>query len=230
MNEGDVHLSASPQDAPDAPAAGRAGKLGQAVVLILALLALVWISWQGYRWLQDDAQQRRAVAEGRAALPGDAEGAEADAASVLPALDARPAVPVTAASAPDEPRAPAVAGEILHKCLEDGRIVFSRRPCPEGTEVLTTAVTGLDAQGVQGRAGDPQFGLPSASTSWSRAEDNQRAAACAHLSAEIERLEFEFAQALPPPVLDHVSTRLGLLRSRSQDLRCPQAPQGGARN
>ena len=44
--------------------------------------------------------------------------------------------------------------------------------------------------------------------------------ACRFLAAEIERLSYEFGQELPPPVLDHLSTRLGAWREQYQDGKC----------
>ena len=44
--------------------------------------------------------------------------------------------------------------------------------------------------------------------------------ACRFLAAEIERLDYEFKQNLPPPVLDHVSTRLGMFRDQYQAGKC----------
>ena len=49
---------------------------------------------------------------------------------------------------------------------------------------------------------------------------SDRTEACRFLAAEIERLDYEFGQELPPPVLDHVSTRLGLVRDQYQAGKC----------
>lgn len=49
---------------------------------------------------------------------------------------------------------------------------------------------------------------------------NDRTEVCRFIAAEIERLDYEFGQELPPPVLDHISTRLGMLRDQYQDGKC----------
>ncbi|MBQ9577982.1 MAG: hypothetical protein IJR28_00460 [Ottowia sp.] len=51
-------------------------------------------------------------------------------------------------------------------------------------------------------------------------DGSDRTSACRFLAAEIERLSYEFGQELPPPVLDHLSTRLGLVRDQYQDGKC----------
>ena len=51
-------------------------------------------------------------------------------------------------------------------------------------------------------------------------KSNERTDACRFLAAEIERLDYEFGQELPPPVLDHLSTRLGMLRDQYQEGKC----------
>ncbi len=49
---------------------------------------------------------------------------------------------------------------------------------------------------------------------------SQRTATCRFLAAEIERLDYEFKQELPPPVLDHLSSRLAQWRSQYQAGKC----------
>ncbi|MBR6975779.1 MAG: hypothetical protein IKH84_02615 [Ottowia sp.] len=49
---------------------------------------------------------------------------------------------------------------------------------------------------------------------------SDRTEACRFVAAEIERLSYEFGQELPPPVLDHLSTRLGLMRDQYQAGKC----------
>ena len=49
---------------------------------------------------------------------------------------------------------------------------------------------------------------------------NDRTEVCRFLAGEIERLAYEFRHELPPPVLDHLSTRLGMLRDQYQDGKC----------
>ena len=51
-------------------------------------------------------------------------------------------------------------------------------------------------------------------------KSNEHTDACRFLAAEIERLSYEFGQELPPPVLDPLSTRRGLLREQYQGGKC----------
>ena len=89
---------------------------------------------------------------------------------------------------------------------------------------------GADPNGVVGLAGDSVPAALPAGISLEGASHSQRDAVCAYLAAEIARLDFEFQQALPPPVLDHLSTRLGGLRAQHRAAECVAAgAPGGAR-
>jgi len=109
-------------------------------------------------------------------------------------------------------------------------VTYTNQPCAEGTEDLPTPALGADPNGVVGLAGDSVPAALPAGISLEGASHSQRDAVCAYLAAEIARLDFEFQQALPPPVLDHLSTRLGGLRAQHRAAECVAAgAPGGAR-
>lgn len=205
MTEEMQHIDTDPT-AP-APSEARAVSLGYWFSLMLALLVLMVLSAKAYQWLNQDVQQRRLQMQAQMASPEDQGQAEQDASgnSALPALtEAKPAAGLTA---PNEPVAPAVLGQTVHKCVQDGRVVLTNKPCPEGSAPATSTVV--------------PSGLASSSTWAGRNQSSQHAAQCGFLQAEIERLDFEFRQALPPPVLDHISTELGQLRQQAAEMACP---------
>lgn len=194
----------------DAPAPRQTG-LVYWLFLTMALLALTLLAAHVYRWFAEDAAQRRAWVQSQgstAEADADLAAASPGSAHVLPAL-----APVTA-SAPvaNEPVAPAVQGQTVYKCQQDDRLIYTNIPCPEGSAPSISSV------------------VPSGSSTalaWSgRNQTSEQAARCGFLRAEVERLEYEFQQALPPPVLDHISTELGLLRQQRAELSCPGAASG----
>lgn len=196
------------------------------VLIAAALLLLAVGGYQAYQWLDRDVAQRRAVAEGAAPAPASAPAA---AEPPAPAAPTRPAPPPPPGAAAREPLAPAVSGEAIHKCVSGGHVTYTNQPCPEGAAADAAPATGLDPNGVSGSAGD---GLPvvvvARPAPFATDDPSQRDAACRYLAAEIERLDFEFRQPLPPPVLDHISTLLGTLRAQSGAARCAPPPQADA--
>ena len=177
-------------------------------VVVVALLALALFSWRGYAWLQAYVVQRHAIAESEtpslaAPLPRD------DGASV-------PLAPVAPRSA-DEPFAPAVTGEAVHRCVRpDGQLVLTNQACPADSKPEA-------APAVAAAPDRPRPGT----ISWAGDDPSLHEATCHYLTAEIARLGDEFQQPLPPPVIDLISTRLATLRRESEQGRC--APTAGGR-
>lgn len=194
--------SSTPPSAPPANAL-----LRRRIVPAIAVLVLVLAAWRAYDWFVRDVEQRRAVAEGRAPAP--------------PAADPVATAPAPAAVAtPAEPLAPAVRGDAIHRCVRGTEVLFSNQPCPPGF----TADAGTTAPA-------PAMGARPVALAGS-AGPAHRQALCAYLSAEVERLDFEFQQPLPPPVLDDISSRLTSLRDQGEQLHCvlPKPSESGARS
>ena len=204
--------------------------LGRWLLAAVLVLVIVGGAWRAYQWLVSDVERRRAVVT------------EQVAPAAVPAAPVAPAPPATAppaagrtvappqAGAPAEAPAPAVIGQAIHRCRIDGQVTYTNQPCAEGTEDLPTPALGADPNGVVGLAGDSVPAALPAGISLEGASHSQRDAVCAYLAAEIARLDFEFQQALPPPVLDHLSTRLGSLRAQHRAAECVAAgAPGGAR-
>lgn len=185
---------------PRTPAATPAR--GRQVLTGVLLLVLLVASWRAYDWFVDNVAQRQAIAEGR--LPNPA-APPADAAVTT---ENQPSVP-SVLPTPDEP---AVRGDAIHRCVQGDREVFTNQACPEGF----AADSGLPARARQAVAAT----VPHDSGATS---PDQRIALCHYLLAEVQRLDFEFGQPLPPPVLDRISTRLGVLRDQGEQLRCTWA-------
>lgn len=184
------------------------------LLLLAALLALALAAWHGWGWLQDYVAQRSAAAEGSAPAPPSAP----------PAAPTEPAAPPVAmapspapAPATGEPAAPAVTGEAIRRCVQpDGQLTFTNQACPPGSS----------AEAPPPAAAQP---APALAVHFDSGEDpSQHAASCHFLSAEIERLDYEFRQPLPPPVLDLISTRLGGLRGESAQGGCNPPPKPAA--
>lgn len=199
--------SSTPSDAAEAASGPRpAGRT--ALVLGIAVLVLLLVGWRAYDWFVRDVEQRRAVAEGRAPAPQPAPeptaGPEAEA----------PAVPAPGT----EPLAPAVRGDAIHRCVRGAEVLFSNQACPPGFTADAGGAAAAPAPAVRAVA------LAGAD------DPAQRQAGCAYLTAEVERLDFEFQQPLPPPILDDISSRLLALRSQGERLRCglPKASASGA--
>lgn len=195
----------TPSSTPSpAQAAGALAPARRWLVPAIALLVLVLVGWRAYEWFAHDVAQRRAVAEGRAPAPAPA----------VPADDAPPAP----AAAPQEPAAPAVRGDAINRCVRGAEVLFSNQPCPPGFTLDAGRAGGAPAQAA------PATLLAGADT------PAEREALCAYVTAEVQRLDFEFQQPLPPPILDDISSRLLVLRSQGERLRCvlpqPSTPQG----
>ncbi|MBS0300925.1 MAG: hypothetical protein JSR16_01975 [Proteobacteria bacterium] len=178
--------------------------------LLVALLALALAAWHGWGWLHEYVAQRHAVAEGRAPATPSADGAEG-AASAPPAA-AAPSVAVARGDS-GEPMAPAVTGEAIRRCIQpDGQLTFTNQACPAGSSAEPTPAAAAPElrQAVRFDAGE---------------DPSLHEASCHYLAAEIARLDYEFRQPLPPPVIDLISTRLSTLRNQSEQGRCAPLPK-----
>lgn len=183
---------------------------GRQVLTGVLLLVLLVASWRAYDWFVDNVAQRQAIAEGR--LPNPA-AAPADDSNLATSAQPMP----SAAPAADTMAAPAVRGDAIHRCVQGDREVFTNQACPEGF----VADSGLSANA-------PRLVAATVPQDGGNTSPEQRIALCQYLLAEVQRLNFEFQQPLPPPVLDRISTRLGVLRDQGEQLQCP-LPKSDAR-
>lgn len=208
LNRPMTEPTAAAPELPRTPAAIPAR--GRQVLTGVLLLVLLVASWRAYDWFVDNVAQRQAIAEGRlpnpAAAPADDPGLTASV----------PPMPGTTL-ATGTPAAPAVRGDAIHRCVQGDREVFTNQACPEGF----AADSGLPASAQRAAAATVLHDGGSTSP-------DQRIALCHYLLAEVQRLDFEFQQPLPPPVLDRISTRLGVLRDQGEQLRCA-LPKASAR-
>ena len=202
------------------------------VITGIALVLLVVGAWRGYTWFIDDVAKRRAVAEGAApalqAPPDTQAPPEPGMPAMPPPRTVQPPAPQPAA-----PAGPSVAGlEGVNKCVVDGQVTYTNAACPPGAtpeppNVAQTDVTGTAAPAAPGPDGDPgavQVPRPAAFSA-SGDDPSQRTSMCGYWLAEIERLDFEFQQPLPPPVLDQISTHLGNLREQFAQAKCGPPPK-----
>jgi hypothetical protein len=218
----DIHPAAEPTLRPpeNDAASGVWRWLLAAVVVVVILVG----AYQAYRWLVSDVERRRAVAVEPAPAPASTPVAMAPPAERTPPPVARaPAPAPPPAAAPNEGPAPAVTGQSIHKCVVDGQVTYSNQPCPDGaiSTTLQADTPGTDPNGVAGSAGDsvPAV-LVARPASLSVGDPGSQTAVCGYLKAEIERLDFEFKQPLPPAVLDHISSQLASLRARHGEAKC----------
>ena len=194
--------------------------------LLAGLLVLVIVAgaWHAYRWLVTDVERRRAVAGAPAVASPPPASPVAAAGGAAPPGERTPAPPAARAS---EPAPPAVAGAI-HKCVVDGQVSYSNQPCPDGAQSAPQPpeLAGSDVNGVAGSAGDhvPAV-LVARPASLDVGDPGQHSALCGYLTAELERLDFEFRQPLPPAVLDHISSQLAGLRAQHAGAGCAPLPK-----
>ncbi len=225
-----------PQDIPPAssdpslrpPEPDTASALWRWLLAAGVVVVIVVGAYQAYRWLVSDVERRRAVAaEAPAAPPSAPVPSLAPPAERAPPPVAKAPVPAPATTANEGP-APAVTGQSVHKCVVDGQVTYSNQPCPDGAtpSSLAADVAGTDANGVAGSAGDsvPAV-LVARPASLGVGDPGEHGAVCGYLQAEIERLDFEFKQPLPPAVLDHISSQLAGLRTRQGEAKCSPAPK-----
>lgn len=225
-----------PQDAPFSPSptwnrpppARRSGSaVARWLLMALALAAVLLVGAQAMRWLLVSGVPRMAAPEAAPAAPTAADtepplSSLPMATATTPAVSRQDAGPVQPAEPSAAPPAPVIAGAPgIHKCLVDGHTTYTNEPCAPGTDAREVlAATAAD------RAGEsvtiaPAASPPRAVRSNAGAQD---IAQCHFLSAEIARLSYEFEQPLPPPVIDHIATRLKQLQERSAEAGCGASP------
>ena len=221
----DTDLATDPSLRPPEPAEAR-GVWRWLVAAALVLLIVVG-AYQAYEWLVHDVERRRAVAEAPAAPPPAAAPAPIAPPAGVPAR--RSIQPAQPGALPGDPLAPAVTGQAVHKCVQDGQVSYTNQPCPDGASgsPLAGQATGADPNGVPGSTGDQIPVLVARPAALGAGDPAQHSAVCGYLTAEIERLDFEFRQPLPPAVLDRISTQLAALRTQHGSVQC--APLSKAR-
>lgn len=200
------------------------------VLATVVVVVIVFVAFQAYRWLVTDVARRRAVAAGAAVSQPAGEGMVSESVQhdAQPAAPATPPWPATRANTTGEPPAPAVTGQAIHKCVDNGHVTYSNQPCPAGSDASELQASGTDENGVTGSAGDSAPATAAARPlNLGAADPGQRASVCGYLSAEISRLDYEFQQPLPPPVLDDISTQLTRLRTQARSAECA-APKPAA--
>ena len=233
-------VAADPSDRPLMPPEPESG--GGAlrwVITGVALVLLVVGAWRAYEWFIDDVAKRRAVASGATPTLQAPPDAQAPPAEPPPVAAVPRTVQPPAPSQPAPSAGPAVTGlEGVNKCVVDGQVTYTNTPCPAGStpeprssgmaEADTEQPAGVDANGVTGSTGDSgpavRVARPAVFTA-SGHDPSQQTSLCGYWSAEIERLDFEFQQPLPPPVLDQISTHLASLRGQYTQAKCGPAPK-----
>jgi hypothetical protein len=201
-------------DRPFMPPEPRTGaSLWRWIVTLAALAVLVVVAYQAYLWLEGDVARRRALAVQASETPPLSAAAPTVASSGSVAA----AAPASNLASAGDPLAPAVVGGI-NKCLVGGEVVYTNASCPAGSSALTNDQPALVAA------------QPPAATLSGDADPVQHRADCNFLTAEVARLDYEFHQSLPPPVLDDISTQLADLRRRADALSCapPARPAADA--
>lgn len=226
-----------PQDAPFAPPpagqrpapARRAGHaLGRWLLMALTLAAVLAVGAQAMRWLLVSGVPRMAAPEAAPPVPA-ADEPVLSALPITPVAPARVTGQTAAGPAPAAaPLAPAIAGAPgIHKCLVDGHTTYTNEPCAPGTDAreVLAATAAERAGGAITIAPLPPRGTAARPVDTAA----QDLAQCRFLHAEIARLAYDFEQALPPPVIDHIATQLKQLQERSATAGCGDGPSTTSR-
>lgn len=172
------------------------------VIVIFAIALLGLGGYRGYQWWATDLERQRVEA---VQAPENAGATAPDSTESTP----QQPVPARVESARPgkeggqavEPLPPAVLGRRINKCIIQGRVTYTNDACPEGATEESASVT------------TPSLAFPDG--------PGQREATCRFLAAEISRLNYEFQQTLPPPVLDEISSDLKVRREQAVHLSCP---------
>ena len=184
---------------------------GSSTRWIIAVFAIALLGLGGYRgyqwWVADVERQRVEAVQGQDNVTGPtATTPESDLAPPSP-VSVQPTKPSARPALSGEPLPPAVVGGRIQKCILDGKVTYTNEACPAGAAL------------------DPASDKLAATAPFLAADarPSQRDAACRFLSAEISRLDYEFQQTLPPPVLDEIASDLKGLREQASHLKCPVA-------
>lgn len=178
---------------------------GSSLRWIIAVFAIALLGLGGYRgyqwWAADLERQRVEVAQGQGQAAAPASASSGSELTSPGSIHVQPAEPGAAVTRSGEPLPPAVLGGAIQKCVIDGRVTYTNEACPAGATEEPASVTAplLAAEG----------------------RPSQRDATCRFLAAEISRLDYEFQQMLPPPVLDEIASDLKGLREQATYLKCP---------
>lgn len=210
-----LRATASP---PDQPLEPQPPKLLRWALVGVALLILALVGYKAAHWFADDgapadADQVKTQAEARTTPPSPSTQTEsAGPAPTAPAVVGRTVRPPQPSAPPARATAP---GDAINKCVVDGQVTYTNGACPEGavaSRVDASSTNPAVAPGFAAGALEP--------VALAGADPSQQDAECRFLTAEITRLDYEFKQLLPPPVLDQISGRLRERRDRAAALKC----------
>ena len=215
----------TPDERPNSPPTESENSTTRWIIALFAAALLLLGGYKGYQWWSASAERvQTAPAEAAPDIASMASAASA-ASQALQPVPVRPAQSSPPPVAEGELQAPAVAGtNIINKCELNGQVTFTNEVCPEGAVAMLAPAeaTAVDPNGVSGSTGEK---APVVDRVTLVSEPSEQEAECSYLVAEITRLNYEFQQSLPPPVLDQIATRLKDMRDRSAGLKCVAAPK-----
>jgi hypothetical protein len=82
-------------------------------------------------------------------------------------------------------------------------------------------VDGLTQPTASATAATTSEKIPTAAVDLGNINDpDQRRSVCGYLAAELERLNYEFKQPLPPPVIDRIATQIEQIQARTNRYNC----------
>lgn len=193
---------------PRSPIQESEGSSTRWIITVFAIALLGLGGYRGYQWWAADVERQRVEAvQGQDNESAPIPTTPASALATPSPASAQPPKHSARATPSGEPLPPAVVGGRIHKCILDGKVTYTNEACPAGAAV------------------EPASDKLAATAPFLAADarPSQRDAACRFLSAEISRLDYEFQQTLPPPVLDEIASDLKSLREQASHLKCPVA-------
>lgn len=219
----------TPNERPAGPPSETDGSMTRWIIAIFAMALLALGGYKGYQWWAVESDRTAATAvEAESTAAAAASVAASEPSSAEPEVQKVPGA--VSLSAEADVRAPAVVGDnIINKCVINDQVTYTNDPCPEGTSATAATAaeaTAVDPNGVTGFTGEK---APEVVARVPTSEDpSQQVAECHYLAAEIGRMDYEFQQQLPPPVLDQIATRLKSAREQSASLKCTGIPKEAA--